>query len=233
MTQQQPSLPPQQQPQPQPRWTDDDLNEARRQEKDKLYGRIEEMNAQLREIQEARAAEQAERERLATEAAESLRAKEEEELEIRDLLTRKETEWQQQLTLLEQRYDNDRAVFEKERSFAELMNYRRDRIEQEAEYIIPELRDLITGDSVEAIDASINTMKARSEQIFANMVANQPPPPQPRGAAPTAPPVGPMEQLPNYESLTPEDIKGMDMETYKRYRSQLLQATNPGRGQRR
>jgi hypothetical protein len=36
-----------------------------------------------------------------------------------------------------------------------------------------------------------------------------------------------MEQLPSYESLTPEDIKGMDMETYKRYRTQLLQATSP------
>jgi len=41
-----------------------------------------------------------------------------------------------------------------------------------------------------------------------------------------------MEQMPSYESLTPEDIKGMDMETYKRYRSQLLQATSPNRGRR-
>lgn len=216
----------------QPRWTDEDLNEARRQEKDKLYGRMEEMNAQLHSLQQRQAEQDAERERLAAEAAEALRAKEEEELGIRDLLTRRETEWQQQLAQLEQRYDADRAVFDKERFFTELQTYRRDRLEQEAEFILPELRDLVTGESIEAIDASIATMKARTEQIFANMTASQPPPPAPRGAAPTAPPVGPMEQLPSYESLTPDDIRGMDMETYKRYRNQLLHATNPQRGRR-
>jgi hypothetical protein len=46
-----------------------------------------------------------------------------------------------------------------------------------------------------------------------------------RGAAPTAPPVGPMEQLESYESLTPEDISSMDMETYKKHRGSLLNAT--------
>jgi hypothetical protein len=114
--------------------------------------------------------------------------------------------------------------------------YRRDRIDQESEFILPELRDLITGDTVQAVDASIEVMKARSEQIFANMAAaNQQLPPfqQPRGAAPTAPPVGPMEQMPSYESLTPDDIRGMDMETYKKYRGQLLQATSPQRRQQR
>ena len=98
-------------------------------------------------------------------------SKEEGELEVRDLLTRKETEWQQQLAKLEQRYDADRAVFDRERQFNELQEYRRDRIEQESEFILPELRDLITGDNPAAIDASIEVMKARTEQIFANMQA--------------------------------------------------------------
>ena len=212
-------------------FTEEDVAEIRRQEKDKLYGRIEQMGSQLEELQAARSAEQAERDRLAQEAAEIQRSKEESELEVRDLLARKETEWQQQLTKLEQRYDADRAVFEREREFNDLMEYRRQRIEQESEFILPELRDLVSGDNAAAIDASIESMKARTEQIFANTLANQPPPYQPRGAAPTSPPVGPMEQLPSYESLTPDDIKGMDMETYKRYRSQLLQATSP-RGRR-
>lgn len=213
-------------------FTEEEVAEIRRAEKDKLYPRIEEITSQLKELQESRAAEQAERDRLAQEAAEALKAKEEGELEVRDLLARKETEWMQQLSTLEQRYDADRAVFERERQFNELMDYRRQRIEQESEWILPELRDLVSGDNPAAIDASIEVMKARTEQIFANMQQVQPPP-QPRGAAPTSPPVGPMEQLPVYESLTPEDIKGMDMETYKRYRGQLLQATNPNRGRGR
>jgi hypothetical protein len=217
--------------QPAPRWTDEDLERARQQEKDKLYGRLDEVQTQLRQIQSDRETEQAERERLAHEADEARRLKEEGELEVRDLLTRKETEWQSQFTKLEQRYDADRAVFEKERLFAQVQEYRRDRIEQESEYILPELRDLISGDTPESIDASIEVMKARTEQIFANMQAAIPQPQIPfqRGAAPTAPPVGPMEQMPSYESLTPDDIRGMDMETYKRYRGQLLQATNPNR----
>jgi len=223
----------QQSPQPQGRFfTEEEVAEIRRQEKDKLYPRINEMSDQLRELQEARQAEQAERERLAQEAAELQRQKEEGELEVRDLLARKETEWQSQIAKLEQRYDADRAVFAREREFNELQEYRRQRIEQEAELILPELRDLVSGDNPAAVDASIEVMKARTEQIFANMAAvQQSYIPAPRGAAPTSPPVGPMEQMPSYESLTPEDIKGMDMETYKKYRGQLLQATSP-RGRR-
>jgi hypothetical protein len=223
--------PPQGQPQgPAPRWTDEDLERARQQEKDKLYGRLDELQNQMRTVLTEREQEQAERQRLADEAEEARRLKEEGELEVRDLLTRKESEWQQQLSKLEQRYDADRAVFEKERMFAQVQEYRRDRIDQESEYILPELRDLISGDSPAAIDASIDVMKARTEQIFANMqAANQAPIPFQRGAAPTAPPVGPMEQMPSYESLSPDDIRSMDMDTYKRYRGQLLQATNPNR----
>lgn len=221
--------------QPTARWTDEDIERARQQEKDKLYPRLDEMQQQMRQLQADREAEQAERQRLADEAAEALRLKEEGELEVRDLLTRKESEWQQQLTRLEQKYDADRAVFAKEREFTLVQEYRRDRIEQEQEAILPELREFVTGDTMEAIDASIEVVKARTEQIFQNLAAANPPPIpfQPRGAAPTAPPVGPMEQMPSYESLTPEDIKGMDMETYRKYRGQLLQATNPNRRMQR
>lgn len=235
--QQQPPLqqPPQQQ-QPQFRWTDEDLERVRQQEKDKLYGRIDEMQVQLRTLATDREQEQAERQRLADEADEARRLREEGEMEVRDVLARRETEWQQRFTQLEGRYDQDRAVFEKERAFAQVQDYRRDRIEQEQEFILPELRDLITGDSPEAIDASINVMKARTEQIFTNMQAAMPPQvpfQQPRGAAPTLPPVGPMDQMPSYETLTPDQIRDMDMEQYKRYRPQLLQATNPNRARGR
>lgn len=228
-------LVPGQQPNPAARWTDEDLERARQQEKEKLYGRIDEMSTQLTAIQEERAAEQAERERLAQEAADAARLREEGEMEVRDLLARRETEWQQQLAALESRYDTDRAIFERERQFNAVQEYRRDRIQQESEFILPELRDLVSGENEAAIDASIEAMKARTEQIFANMQAAMPTAPfqQPRGAAPTAPPVGPMETLPSYEQLTPEAIQAMDMETYKRYRPQLLAATNPNRGRQR
>lgn len=231
VSQQQPNLqqPPPADQRPAYRWTDEDIENARRQEKEKLYPRIEDMTTQLRTLQEERDAEKAERQRLADEADERRRSEEEQQMETRDLLTRRESEWQAQIDQLNARYDADREVFQKERQLQEAELYRRDRIAQEQEFILPELRDFIQGTTPDEIDASIETMKARTSSVLANLVASEPPPVpyQPRGAAPTVPPVGPMEQLPSYETLTPEDIRGMSMDDYKRHRAQLLQATSP------
>lgn len=217
--------------QPAGRWTDDDLAKARQQEKDKLYGRLEEFQTQLGEMQKERQAELEEKRRLAEEAAEAHRLKEESEMEVRDLLSRREQEMQEKLREMEQRIETDRAVFQRERELQQVEEYKRMRIEQEAYNLIPELRDMVTGNSVEEVDASLQALIERSNQIMHNFQAVEAPqaPYQPRGAAPTAPPVGPLEQMPSYEQLTPQDIASMDMETYKRYRATLLQAANPGR----
>lgn len=207
-------------------YTDEDIERARREEKDKLYGRITTMDDQLKQLQRERdereAARQAEVDRLAEEA----RTKEEAEMETRDLLTRKEAEWQQRMEELESRYEQDRAVFDRERRFQEVAQYRQAMLEQQQEWIIPELRDLVRGNSETEIDESIEEMKARTAAIMGQLEASVSQQRQGmRGAAPTAPPVGPMEQMESYESLTPQDIATMDMETYKKHRGSLLNAT--------
>jgi DNA repair exonuclease SbcCD ATPase subunit len=204
-------------------FTEEELEAARRQEKDKLYGRIEQMDQQLKtlaqEREEALKAQQAEMERL----AEEQKKKEEAELSTRALLERKEQEWNDRFKTLEQQREQDRAVYEMERRVVELDQYRQARLEQEAEFIIPQLRDLVRGNNEQEIDMSIEEMKARTDDIMGNIsaVVSQPTPMY-RGAAPTSPPVGPMEQLSTQQTLTPEDIRSMDIETYKRYRDQLL-----------
>lgn len=206
-------------------YTDEDLERVRREEKDKLYGRIQSMDEQLKAIAQER--EAAERARMAEleEQAEKARREEEENMKTRDLLDRREQEWSERFSELESRYEQDRAVFERERRFQELSQYRQDRVAQESEYIIPELRDLIRGDSEQEIDASIEEMKARTAAIMGQLEASVSTQRQAmRGAAPTAPPVGPLEQMETYESITPDDIRSMDMETYKRYRASLLNA---------
>jgi hypothetical protein len=208
-------------------FTVEELEEARRQEKDKLYPRIQGLEEQLKAVLTEREAEKAEKQRLAEEAAEATRLREEQEMDVRSLLDKREKEWQAQFAAAEAAREQDRAVYEQERRLTELENYRRARIEQEAEWIIPQLRDFVHGNTIEEIDASIEAVKERSESIFQDIAQSTRQ--QPRGAAPTAPPVGPMEQLPTYESLTPQDIAGMDMDTYKKYRDQLLAATNPAR----
>jgi hypothetical protein len=217
----------QRQPQTNLRYTEEDLTRARQEEQHRLNERMEEMSAQLGALQQERQAELAERQRQIDEQQAALKAKEEEEMDLRTLMERREAEMRAELESINQRYETDRAVFERERALVEAQQYRIQRIEQEAEYIIPELRDLVGGDTPEQVDASIEEMKARSEAIFTNMQQQMQPQPFRGAASPGVPPVGPMEQLPSYEQLSPEDIKNMDMDTYKRYRQQLLAATSP------
>lgn len=216
-------------------FSEDDIAKARQQEKDKLYPQLEDMKAQLKEIEKERRelakARKDEEDRIAAEA----KAKEEEQLELRELITRKDQEWQQKFSSIETERERDRATFQREKELLELEAYKRDRLAQDAEYIAPELRDLVRGNTIQEVDASIEDLKARTNAIFGNIsaVASQQQA-APRGASPTAPSVGPMEQLPNYEQLTPEDIRSMDIDTYKKYRANLLAAaSNQYRGQRR
>jgi hypothetical protein len=232
--QQPPAQPqPQQAPEiPQGFFTQEQLENARRQEKEKLYPQIDEMKTQLRTLQEEREAELAEKQRLADEAESARRAKEESEMDLRALIEKRDADYRAQLEERDRRYEADRAVFEQERRLAQVTDYRRDRLEQEQEYIIPELREFVSGSSPDEIDQSIEAMKERTAAIVANFTAAQPPPvPFRGGAMPSTPPVGPMEQLPSYEQLTPEVIKGMTMDQYKQNREQLLRATSPRRGQ--
>ena len=227
-----PDAQPQQEQRPAYRWTDEDIAQARQQEKDKLYGRIEQMGGQLAEIQTAREAEAAERQRLADEAEAARKAKEENEMDLRTLMERREAELRGEMDQIRQAQEMEREVFNRERALQQVEEYRRDRIAQESEYLLPELRQYIVGDTIEAVDASIERVKLDTQAIVSNFVAASEPPPapyQPRGAAPTAPPVGPMEQLTEQMPMSLAELRGMDMDTYKKHRNQLLQATNPNR----
>lgn len=202
-----------------------DVARIRTEEKEKLYGRMsaqeEELNALRREREERVKAEKA------AEAARQaeIKAKEEEEMELRDLLTRKEQEWEEKFTGLKGQYETDRSIFEQERRFQALSDYRRDMLEANQDSIMPELRDLVTGNTEEEILQSIEQMQQRTSAIMQNVsdgVAAQRQ--TMRGAAPTSPPVGPMENESSNLSLTPEAIAAMDQQTYARYRERLLQA---------
>ena len=207
-------------------FTEEDINKARQQEKDKLYPRIEEMGQQLKSLQQEREAEAQARKAEADAAMQSQKEKEESELSVRALLSKKEQEWNERFQSIEQLREQDRAVFEMEKRLAETENYRLARVQQEGEFILPELHDLVKGNDFNQIDASIEEMKARTNAIMGNVSAvvsqQQQQPTVYRGASPTAPPVGPMEQLSTTQRLTPDDIRSMDIETYKKYRDTLL-----------
>jgi hypothetical protein len=226
---------PEQPQQPQQRtFTEEQVEAFRQQEKDKLYPEMQRMSEQLRTLQEERDAEKAERQRLAEEAEAARLAKEESEMDLRALMEKRDAEFRSAMEDRDRRYEADRAVFEQERRLQEVTDYRRARLEQEGEFLLPELREFVSGNSPDEIDASIEALKERTASIIANVTAVQPPPQPFRVAAnPGVPPVGPLEQLPSYESLTPQDIATMPMDTYKRHRDELLRAASQQRRQGR
>lgn len=215
--------PPPADPDPDLVFTAKDIEKARKEEKDKLYGRLQTMEEELSSVREEREAREA-AEAEAREAAEAeARAAAEEEMSARELIQAKEQEWSQRIAALEQERAEERRIFEMERAFQEVENYRTRAVAASEEEIMPELRDLITGNTPEEIDAAIALAKDKTARILQNVqAATQQTRQNQRGASVTAPPVGPMENDSNYKTLTAEDIRDMDMETYRQNREKIL-----------
>lgn len=216
---------PQDPPDPDKIFTREDIEKARREEKDKLYSRIEAMDSEVKRLRE----EREERERLAAEqAAEEearRKAEAEEEMSVRELLQAKEQEWQNQFAQVQAEREEERRLFEMERQFQALEQYRLQALQANEDDIMPELRDMVGGNTQEEIDQAVALAKDKTARILANMTAAQQQVRQTqRGASVTAPAAGPMENQTNYQTLTADDIRNMDMDTYRQNREKLLGA---------
>ena len=218
-------------------FTADDLAKARAQEKAKLYPQMEKMAAELEALKKAqaeeaarKAAKKAEREK---EAAEKAKAKEEKELSYKELLAKKEQEFQSALEAERLERENAFALLDKERRFQDLMFYRQQRIEQERDNIVPQLLDLVNGGSEEEIEQSIENLKAKSAGIMQDvqqtvLSTKQ----QMVGTRVTVPASGPLDNDSESNISTPDSIRDMSMADYAKQRAKLLgsAATNRGQG---
>ena len=180
-----------------------------------------------------------EAEERARKESEILRQREIEELSAKELLAKREDEfnsrinqveqeWGQKFSELEKQRQAQDALLEKERSLQQLESYRQRRLQAEQETIIPELRDLISGNSEEEIDNSIAVLRERSNAIIESIQRTSQPT-RPKGASLTAPPSGPRENQSEYQTLSAEDIRNMPMDQYVKMRDRLLNA-RPQRG---
>ena len=229
-------------------FTEDDVENIRKQEKDKMYKRLEEADTRVKSMEEQMAIIAAEREAARAEAEE--RAKQEQdlikqreinELSAKELLLKKEDEWTQRFNDVEKDYkaridaietqrQAQEALLEKERRIQEITAYRNSRVQDAADSIIPELQDLVFGNTEEEIENSIAMLTERSNAIIESIQqATAQQQGRLRGAPVTAPPVGPMETQTEYQSLTAEDIRNMPMDQYMKMRDRLLNA-RPSRG---
>lgn len=206
------------------------IEAARQQEKDKLYGRISQnddrykaLNAEVSELRKtAKAAEKAEADRQSAVAAERKKA-EEAEMTAKDLIERRQAEYNTQLELLRAEQASQVALVQKELEYTRLQAYIQRRVNEESDSIAPELLDFIDGNTPEAVEASIERVKAKTAQIVENMRqagirhrAQMP------GVAPAsgANGVTPMD-APGDRQLSDKDIAAMDMKQFGALREKL------------
>ena len=224
-------------------FSEDDVENIRKQEKDKMYKRLEEADTRVKSMEEQMAVIAAERESARKEAeqrankeAEILRQREIDELSAKELLLKKEdefnqrinsveAEWQERLNAIEAQRQAQEALLDKERQMQALIHYRNNRLQAEQEAIIPELIDLVSGNSEEEIEQSIAVLRERSSAIIESIQqATAQQQGRLRGAPVTAPPVGPMETQTEYQQLNADDIRNMSMDQYSKMRDRLLNA---------
>jgi DNA repair exonuclease SbcCD ATPase subunit len=209
-------------------FTADDIEKVRKQEKDKLYNRLQDMEGELETLRKEREAALREQEEAEARSAAERTAQEREELDAKELVAKVEQTWQERFDALQSEREQERALLEKERQFSQLNEYRMQRLsDPEVEgSIMPELRDLIVGDSPEEIESAIANMQQRTARIleqartFAQTQRQQMP-----GVRATDPSIGPVEENDSaHQTVTAEQIKSMSMTDYVKYRGKLLTA---------
>lgn len=224
------------------RFTASQLEAARRQEKDKLYGRLENGDAERKALLEELATLRKEREERTAaegkqreEAEAAAKAKKESEMSAKSLLEQRTQEWEQRFQEMQAEREREREVMTREAEFNRLRAYTQERLAAERSNIAPELVDLVGGNTQEEIDRSIDLMKDKTNTILANVqqaqTANRS---QMRGVSTAGYTTqGPTDNESGSRSLSAADIKNMSMSEYARYREQLLGAASAngnGRG---
>jgi hypothetical protein len=214
-------------------FTSEDVERIRQEERNRVLAeqqradQLENELAQYRKDAEDRQAAEAKAQRDAARAA---KKKEEDEMELRDLIQKKDQEWEARLQ--EERTEREKAfvMLEQERRHASLQTYLAQRMAEMGEEISPELRDLVAGNSEQEIDASIQILVQKSELIKNNAVsamrninAGRP------MVGVTAPPVGPMETSGTTRTYTADELKAMTPEEYAAERDNLLRAASQSR----
>ena len=217
-------------------FTSDDLAKARAQEKAKLYPQMEKMANELAALKKAAEEEAAARlakaaEREAQKVAKA-KQEEEEELSAKELLAKKEQEWNSQIEGERLEREKAFALLHKEQELNHLNNYRQARVEQERESIVPELIDLINGNTEDEIENSISVLREKSQSILQSaQAAMQSAKQQMAGTRITAPASGPLDNDSEQNYATPDSIRDMSLADYAKQRAKLLGTAASNRGQ--
>jgi len=211
-------------------YTEDDLAKVRSQEKDKLYPEIERLKEQVNSLSKEKEEQAARKAAEADAEAAEAKAKLMENLDAKDLIKLTTDELREQLERERQERERAFALLEREKQYADLQSYRQQLVEQERENIIPDLLDLIAGNTREEVQASIEGLKARSERILESaQSAMQNARKEMRGASTNAPTAGPLETNMESRQFTAADIAAMSVNEYAKYRDKLMSDSARGK----
>jgi hypothetical protein len=212
-------------------YTEEDLRKVREQEKSKLYPEIDRLKNELAESKKREEERQAEEAARRAEAELLAKKQAESEMDVRQLLEVKEKEWADRLESERVEREKAFALLERERQFTEINEYRNRRLAEEQDNIIPELLDLISGNSVEEIEQSIAGLKDRSGRILDSaQAAMQNARKEMKGTSITTPPSGPLDTNSDNQQFTAEQISSMSVSEYAKYRQKLLGQASSERG---
>lgn len=217
-------------------FTEEDLAKVREQEKNKLYSQINSLkseNDELKKTRDAEAtAERAKREAEEASRLEKERAAAEAEMDVRELLKKREEEFNQRLKQESDAREALVATLEREKQFSEFSDYRRNRLDAERENIAPELLGFLQGDTPEELDKSLEALKTASAQILESaQSAMQNARREMTGTKTTLPPAGPMDINSEQRNYSAAEIAAMPMNEYAKYRQRILSNQAQGRGQ--
>jgi len=213
-------------------YSEEDLKKVREQEKSKLYPQIESLKEELSFLKQERESRKEEEARLRAESEAEAKRRAEDDMDVRELLATKESEWQDRLETERRERERAIALLEAERYYSELSTYRNNRLEQERDNIIPELLDLISGETAEEIEESIAGLKERSSRILDSaQQAMSSARKEMTGSRITVPASGPLDNNSDQKSFTAEQIAAMSVTEYAKNRGKLLGQAASDRGQ--
>jgi hypothetical protein len=202
-------------------YTEEDLKRVREQEKSKLDPQIDSLKEELTALKKREEERSAEAERLRIESEATSKKQLESEMDVRTLLETKEKEWAEKLAAESSERERAFLLLERERQYAELNTYRTRRVEEERDNIIPELVDLISGNTPDEIEQSITGLRDRSSKILDSaQQALQSARRDMTGTRTTLPPT--LETNSDQQQFTAEQISAMSVTEYAKYRSKLL-----------
>lgn len=214
-------------------WFDQEINRERErvrtEEKNKLYPQLDDLRGQVTVLSEERASRLQAEEEAQQAAAEAERLRQEAEMSAADRVQAMQTDMDRRFAQIELDRAQERALWDKETEFRSLEDYKGRRRAEEADNIIPQFMDLITGNNPEQVEASIEDMKQRSATLLAEIQGAQAVPVrQTPGLPVTGAPSVDMARMgeEGRRTFTTQELADMPMEEYQVYRQQLMGAAS-------